>query len=203
MNTGFWEISCLDETDVGDALCSLRGPTGVNTWAFFIFAFFGVPPQISTWSKRSWQDVQCGHYKQASYECVLEKKDLQNTIPTERSYIGTWGGTSALSGPYCVEAPGCHLTICGGVRCIGKGLVNAYSLMVRLQTPVFFLPCLNKGRVNGPRRIVFVDMVDKWSVHRFSLPTVVFPSSRALSWILLFNTLSFRSPAISIHFPSP
>lgn len=43
-----------------------------------------------------------------------------------------------ISWPNCVEAPGCHLTICGGFRCIGKGLVNAYSFMVRLKS-IFFV----------------------------------------------------------------
>lgn len=52
-----------------------------------------------------------------------------------------------ISWPNCVEAPGCHLTICGGFRCIGKGLVNAYSFMVRLKS-ILFLPWLTKGRVN-------------------------------------------------------
>lgn len=28
------------------ALCSLRGTTGVNTWTFFIFAFFGSPLKL-------------------------------------------------------------------------------------------------------------------------------------------------------------
>lgn len=48
-----------------------------------------------------------------------------------------------ISWPNCVEAPGCHLTICGGFRCIGKGLVDAYSLMVRLKS-IFFPPLVNK-----------------------------------------------------------
>ncbi len=48
-----------------------------------------------------------------------------------------------ISWPNCVEAPGCHLTICGGFRCIGKGLVNAYSFMVRLKS-IFFSPLVNK-----------------------------------------------------------
>lgn len=50
--------------------------------------------------------------------------------------------------PSCVEAPGCHLTICGGFHCIGKGLVNAYSFMVRLNH--FLSPLDNKGESEGP-----------------------------------------------------
>lgn len=89
-----------------------------------------------------------------------------------------------ISWPTCVEAPGCHLTICGGFRCIGKGLVNAYSIMVRHKSIFFSLPWLTKGRVNVVW--IFLIMVSNWSVHRFSLPTVVFPWSRCIHNLMLF-----------------
>lgn len=34
--------------------------------------------------------------------------------------VGTRGGKSAHSGPTALEAPGCHLTICGELAALGK-----------------------------------------------------------------------------------
>lgn len=77
--------------------------------------------------------------------------------------------------PSCVEVPGCHLTICGGFHCVGKGLVNAYSFYGKAQT-LLCLPWTTKGRVKVCWNILI--MVREGSVHRFSLPTVVFPWTR-------------------------
>jgi len=101
-----------------------------------------------------------------------------------------------ISWPDCVEAPGCHLTICGGFRCIGKGLVNAYSFMVRLKSIFFSL-------VNKRESECLLDhliMVSNWSVHRFSLPTVVFPWSRCVHNIYAALTYFLRS-LMTIFFP--
>lgn len=53
--------------------------------------------------------------------------------------------------------------------------MNAYSFMVRLQIQFFFsLDNKREDECLGFLFFIFI-MVSNWSVHRFSLPTVVFP----------------------------
>lgn len=99
---------------------------------------------LSSWS---WQDVQCGLYSNALFRGALGKLDLGKIKQGTTQRLPYWlpRTPQCIMWPNCTEAPGCHLTICGGFRCIGKGLVNAYSVMVRPESA--FSPFVRKEGV--------------------------------------------------------
>lgn len=80
------------------ALCSLRGTTGVNTWTFFIFAFFGSPLKLVLGLFGLGKTCSEAFISKLLMSVYWEKGPSE-PIPTERSYIGTRGGNSAHSGP--------------------------------------------------------------------------------------------------------
>ena len=131
VNTGFLEDLASTKLMKGQCFVLCSGvPQGSILGPLFIFFTQRVPVKISTWSILSWQDVQCGLKYQASFESVLGKTWTCKKIYHSMVLYWHMRRPQCISWPDCVEAPGCHLTICGGFRCIGKGLVNAYSFMV-------------------------------------------------------------------------
>lgn len=70
--------------------------------------------------------MQCGLLEKPSLVNVLAK-----TTPVNGLYWHQEAPVHILA--QLLQVPGCHLTICGGFHCVGKGLVNAYSFMVRLK----------------------------------------------------------------------
>lgn len=190
----YWLLgkSCLEEIDWGRI--SVFAHSELSTSKFNAWALNG-SCQKSSWFILSWQDMQCGLYSLALFGGVLGKSDLEKKRYDTK--IPYWHMTrpQCIMWPNCAEAPGCHLTICGGFRCIGKGLVNAYSVMVR---PEFvFSPFVRKEGVDCS--LLF--MISNWSVHRFSLPTVVFPWSKYAIMFLtcfLYSLGSFPSLVLTV-----
>lgn len=103
----------------------------VHFWDFYLFfrcGLKGLSFLIAPYSSLSWQDVQCGRKYPGSYERVLGNKTRAcKNAPLSGPILAHEEVPVHVVGLNCIEAPGCHLTICGGFLCIGKGLVNAYS----------------------------------------------------------------------------